>query len=117
MDQKQTPKRMEIYMTNLPHIGGSIQYGYRPVLVIQNDVGNTNSSTTIVVALTSKPKRWLPTHVTISPACSGLPKKSVALCEQIITMPQSALENKVGEIKDEGCIQKIYDALRISIGI
>lgn len=44
MDQIQSPKRMEIYMTNLPHIGGSIQYGYRPVLVIQNDIGNTNSS-------------------------------------------------------------------------
>lgn len=117
MDQIQSPRRMEIYMTNLPHNGGSIQYGYRPVLVIQNDIGNTNSSTTIVVALTSKPKRWLPTHVTISPSCSGLPRKSVALCEQIITVPQSALENKVGEIKDEEYIQKIHEALRISIGL
>lgn len=117
MDQMQSPRRMEIYMTNLPHIGGSIQYGYRPVLVIQNDTGNINSSTTIVVALTSKTKRWLPTHVTISPTSSGLPRKSVALCEQIITMPQSALENKVGEVKDEECIKKIHEALRISIGI
>lgn len=117
MDQMKSPRRMEIYMTNLPHIEGSIQHGYRPVLVVQNDTGNINSSTTIVVALTSKPKRWLPTHVTINPSCSGLPRKSVALCEQIITMPQAALENKVGEIKDEGCIQKIHEAIRISIGI
>lgn len=117
MDQMQSPKRMEIYMTNLPHIEGSIQHGYRPVLVIQNDTGNINSSTTIVVALTSKVKRWLPTHVVIRPASSGLPRTSLALCEQIITIPQAALENKVGEVKDEECIQRIHEALRISIGI
>ena len=78
-------------MTELPNIGGSIQSGYRPVLVIQNNIGNKYSPTTIVVPITTKKeqKHYLPTHVRANKQ-PGLKHNSTVLCEQIMTINQEA---------------------------
>ena len=65
MMSENTPRRLDIYMADLPRRGGSIQCGYRPVIVIQNDKGNESSSTVIIIPLTSKVKHWMPTHAII----------------------------------------------------
>ncbi len=117
MDQKNFPKRLEIFMAELPQVGGSIQFGVRPVLVIQNDVGNENSSTVIVVPLTSKTKKKMPTHVILPPSATGLPRSSVALCEQILTVPMDILERKAGALTDEEWIERLHTAIRVSVGV
>lgn len=111
-----TPKRMEIYMTDMPQLGGSIQCGYRPAIIIQNDMGNASSPNVIVVPLTAKAKHWLPTHVNIG-TDTGLPKQSIALCEQIQTIPKENLVRKIGEIVQPGYIEKIRLAISASLSI
>ncbi len=110
------PKRMEIYMTDMPHIGGSIQCGYRPAVVVQNNAGNESSSTVIVVPLTSRQKHWMPTHVDID-TDTGIRKKSIALCEQIQTIPKSMLVRKIGEITTPVYIEKIKRAIEVSLAL
>ncbi len=109
-------KRMEIYMAKLISQGGSVQCGERPVLIVQNNIGNANSPTVIVVPLTSKAKKDMPTHVEI-PIKNGLTVESVALCEQIITLPTNRLEKKMGMIRDKGLTKKINEALKVSLGL
>ena len=107
-------KRMEIYMADLPLSGGSVQMGKRPVLIVQNDVGNMKSPTVVVVPLTTADKKWQIAHVEI-PTSTGLPKESIALCEQIMTISKDCLGRKVGVIDSDELVSAIENALQITL--
>ena len=105
--------RGEVYFADLSPVVGSEQGGCRPVLVIQNDIGNRYSSTVIVIPLTKKiEKNKLPTHVEID----GLSGKSIALCEQIKTIDKKRIGNYVCNINIEKMIE-INRSIAISIGL
>ena len=109
--------RGEIYFAELNPVQGSEQGGVRPVLVIQNDVGNTYSPTTIILAITSRlSKARLPTHVELSAAESGLKKDSVILAEQMRTIDKSRLRQKVA-VLNGAAMHRIEDAVAVSIGL
>ena len=109
-------KRGEIFFASLSPVQGSEQGGTRPVLIIQNDVGNQHSPTTIVLAITSQMnKSKLPTHVELSKEESGLERDSVVLAEQVRTIDKSRLGNKVASLQEK-TMEKIEKALSISIG-
>ena len=96
--------RGEIYFAELNPVQGSEQGGVRPVLIIQNDVGNTYSPTTIILAITSQiNKARLPTHVEVSAKESGLRRDSVILAEQMRTIDKSRLRQKVAELNRPLC--------------
>lgn len=108
-------KRREIYYADLSPVVGSEQGGNRPVLIIQNDVGNMHSPTTIVAAITSrKTKTNLPTHVDIQ--AQGLARDSIVLLEQIRTIDKSRLKEYIGEL-DCSAMQKVDRAIMISFGL
>lgn len=108
-------KRGEIYYADLCSAMGSEQSGIRPVLVIQNDIGNRFSPTTIVAAITSrKTKAKLPTHVLIE--IDGLTTESTVLLEQIRTMDKSRLTDCLGSL-DQDTMAKVNDAAAISLGL
>ncbi|MDY0236058.1 MAG: type II toxin-antitoxin system PemK/MazF family toxin [Gudongella sp.] len=110
-------KRGDLYYADLSPVIGSEQGGVRPVLIIQNDVGNKYSPTVIVAAITSQiNKARLPTHVEITAQDFGLPKDSVVLLEQIRTIDKKRLREKIGRFDDE-LMRGIDDALKISIGL
>lgn len=109
-------KRGEIYYADLSPVIGSEQAGIRPILVVQNDVGNKFSPTIIGIAITSKQKVKLPTHIEIEGAKYGLDKDSVILAEQIRTLDKKRLREKVGQI-DEETMEKVKRAIEISFGI
>lgn len=110
-------KRGDIYYADLSPVIGSEQGGVRPVLVIQNDVGNRYSSTTIVSAITAKiDKAKLPTHIEISGEEYGLSKDSVVLLEQIRTIDKKRLRKKIG-VFDEDMMKKVDEGLRISLSL
>lgn len=109
-------KRGDIYYFKLGDVRESIQGGERPVLIVQNDMGNQHSTTTIVCPITAKMKKWMPTHIDLG--CNfGLQKRSLLLCEQIFTINISDLGCYVGTIEDAEMLQKIEKALKISLGI
>ena len=94
---------------------GSEQGGVRPVLIIQNDIGNRHSPTVICAAITSRMnKAKLPTHIAIDAAEYQMVKDSVILLEQLRTIDKSRLKDKVCHLDDE-IIKKIDDALKISL--
>ena len=96
---------------------GSEQGGTRPVLVVQNDVGNKYSPTVIAAAITSRiNKAKLPTHIEIDAARYGLNKDSVILLEQVRTIDKKRLREKIGKL-DEVQMIKVNDALSISFGL
>lgn len=107
-------KRGDIFMADLGSAVGSEQKGIRPVIVIQNDIGNKRSGTVIVAAVTSRNKKPLPTHITMKSNC--LRKHSTALLEQIRTIDKQRLRNRIGHASETDMI-KIDDALRISLDI
>lgn len=108
--------RGEIYRADLDPVTGSEQGGQRPVLVIQNDVGNQYSPTVIVAAITSKiSKARLPTHIEISGESSGLPRDSVVMTEQLRTIDKRRLTRKMGVLSAE-LMQCVDDALLLSLG-
>ncbi|HOB86353.1 MAG TPA: type II toxin-antitoxin system PemK/MazF family toxin [Bacillota bacterium] len=110
-------KRGYIFYADLSPVVGSEQGGTRPVLVVQNDIGNRYSPTVIVAAITSQiDKAKLPTHVEISAAEYNLEKDSVILLEQVRTIDKQRLEKKVTEL-DERIMRRVDDALRISLGL
>ena len=110
-------KRGYIFFADLSPVVGSEQGGVRPVLVIQNDIGNRYSPTVIVAAITSQiDKAKLPTHVELSAAGYNLDRDSVALLEQIRTIDKQRLQKKITEL-DERIMSKIDEALRISLGL
>ena len=95
-------KRGELYYADLSPVVGSEQGGVRPVLIIQNDVGNKYSPTVIVAAITSQiNKAKLPTHIELSAMEYGLPKDSVVLLEQVRTLDKRRLKEKIGLIDAE----------------
>jgi len=110
-------RRGEIYYAELNPVIGSEQGGTRPVLIIQNDIGNQYSPTTIVAAITSQiQKAKLPTHVEIDEKKGGLEKDSVILLEQIRTIDKSRLKKKLALLDDE-TMKKVNNALEISLGL
>jgi len=110
-------RRGEIFFAQLNPVQGSEQGGIRPVLVVQNDIGNSYSPTTIVVPITSRiNKAKLPTHVELSREESGLSRDSVVLAEQIRTVDKARLQQKVTTL-DQGAMNRIDQALGISMGI
>lgn len=110
-------KRGYIFFADLSPVVGSEQGGVRPVLVLQNDVGNKFSPTVIVAAITSQiEKAKLPTHVEVEAGEYGLEKDSVILLEQIRTIDKQRLQEKLTEL-DEKLMQKINQAVKISLGL
>ena len=108
-------KRREIYYADLSPVVGSEQGGSRPVLILQNDVGNKHSPTTIVAAITSqKLKAKLPTHVEIQ--AQGLARDSIVLLEQIRTIDKRRVKEYIGEL-EISAMQKVDRAIVISFGI
>ena len=111
-----TIKRGEFYYADLNPVVGSEQGGVRPVVVLQNDVGNKYSPTVIAAATTSRLyKAKLPTHIEIAKENSPLPKNSVVLLEQIRTIDKSRIKEKIGELPAD-VMRKIEDALLLSLG-
>jgi mRNA interferase MazF len=111
------PSRGDIFYADLSPVIGSEQGGFRPVLIIQNDIGNKYSPTTIVSAITSQiDKARLPTHVEIPARLSGLEKNSVILLEQIRTIDKRRLKRHVSKL-DEEIMAKVDEALAISVGL
>lgn len=110
-------KRGDIFYADLSPVIGSEQGGVRPVVIVQNDVGNKYSPTIIVAAITSQiNKAKLPTHIEISALEYGLTKDSVVLLEQIRTIDKKRLREKVGHF-DEDLMNKVNEALLISFGL
>jgi mRNA interferase MazF len=110
-------KRGDIYYANLSPVVGSEQGGHRPVLVIQNDVGNKYSPTVIVAAITSRiSKAKLPTHIEISAKQFNLDKDSVILLEQMRTIDKRRLKEKITHLSEE-VMGKVDEAIRISLGL
>ena len=110
-------KRGEIYYADLSPVVGSEQGGVRPVLIVQNDVGNRHSPTVIAAAITSRlDKTRLPTHINIRAADTGLAKDSVVLLEQIRTLDKRRLKDRMGEL-DEPSMTRVDHALQVSFGL
>ncbi|MBP3291693.1 MAG: type II toxin-antitoxin system PemK/MazF family toxin [Clostridia bacterium] len=109
-------KRGEIYFADLSPVIGSEQGGVRPVLVVQNNVGNKYSPTIIAAAITSQlEKAKLPTHIQLPAEKFGLPKDSVVLLEQIRTLDKKRLKEKIGELPIS-MMTMVNEALLISLG-
>jgi mRNA interferase MazF len=110
-------KKGDIFFADLSPVVGSEQGGLRPVLIIQNDVGNKYSPTVIISAITSQiNKAKLPTHVEIGALGHGLNKDSVVLLEQVRTVDKKRLKEKIGHV-GEDTLSKVHDALSISLGL
>lgn len=110
-----TIKRGDIFYADLSPAVGSEQGGIRPVLIIQNDIGNKYAPTVIAAAITSQiNKSKLPTHVEV--AYDGLPKDSIVLLEQLRTLDKKRLRDKVGTLSIE-CMIQVNNALCISMGL
>ena len=110
-------KRGEIYYADLSPVEGSEQGGIRPVLIVQNDIGNQYSPTTIILAITSQiNKAKLPTHVELPKEKTGLERDSVILAEQVRTIDKSRLQHKVTVLSNE-IMEKVNRAVEISLGL
>lgn len=109
-------KKGQIYYADLSPVVGSEQGGCRPVLVIQNDIGNKYSPTTIVAVITTrKTKANLPTHIWLNAEC-GLPKESMVECEQVRTLDKRRLKEFMGQVSDE-VLKEIDKGLKISFAL
>ena len=112
-----TVKRGDIYYADLSPVVGSEQGGIRPVLIVQNDVGNRYSPTVIAAAITSqREKAKLPTHIEVCGESCGLAKNSVVLLEQIRTIDKRRLKEHMGTL-DDNSMSLINRALSISFGL
>ena len=110
-------KRGEIYYADLSPVVGSEQGGIRPVLIVQNDVGNRHSPTVIAAAITSqRDKTKLPTHIEVTASSCGLAKDSIVLLEQIRTLDKRRLKERMGML-DEASMGQIDKALSVSFGL
>lgn len=111
-------KRGEIYFAKIPsdNLLGSEQVGIRPVLVLQNDVGNRYSPTTIVALITSKKKNDLPTHVLLPKSLSGLPQDSIIMLEQIRTIDKRRLFKRVRALP-ASFMEEVNQRILISLGV
>lgn len=110
-------KRGDIYYADLSPVVGSEQGGIRPVLIVQNDIGNRFSPTVIAAAITSqRDKAKLPTHIQLNSVDSGLARESIVLLEQIRTIDKQRLKEKLGRL-DEASMELVNQALSISFGL
>ena len=110
-------KRGDIYYADLSPVVGSEQGGVRPVLIVQNNVGNKYSPTVIAAAITSQiNKAKMPTHIEINAEDYGLTKDSVILLEQVRTIDKNRLRERLGHL-NEGLMHKVNDAIEISFGL
>ena len=121
--EKMTIRRGDIFYADLSPVIGSEQGGLRPVLIVQNDVGNRHSPTVIAAAITSKTgKNHLPTHIDISRKDTGdedalgLAKDSVILLEQVRTIDKKRLKEKMGHL-DESTMSHVNNAIQVSFGL
>ena len=112
-----TVKRGDIYYADLSPVVGSEQGGVRPVLIVQNDIGNKFSPTVIAAAITSqKDKTNLPTHIEVDAGHCGLAKDSIVLLEQVRTIDKRRLREKMGALAG-GDMGKVNEALSVSFGL
>ena len=112
-----TVKRGDIYYADLSPVVGSEQGGLRPVLIIQNDVGNKYSPTVIAAAITSRMgKTKLPTHIDVFADRAGLARDSIVLLEQLRTLDKRRLKEKMGHL-DEAVMRDIDNAIAVSLGL
>lgn len=111
-----SPKRLDIYYARLEEKVGSVQHGHRPVVIIQNDVGNHYATSLIVAPMTSQIKKVLPTHVIVGPDV-GIREASLILCEQITTISTLQLDEKIGRIRNKKVIRELNEALAVAIGL
>ncbi len=110
-------KRGDIYYADLSPVVGSEQGGVRPVLIVQNDVGNRFSPTVIAAAITSqRSKANLPTHIMLNAATTGLSRDSIVLLEQIRTIDKHRLKERMGRLDDRSMLQ-VDQALSVSFGL
>jgi len=110
-------KRGDVYYADLSPVIGSEQGGLRPVLIVQNDVGNKYSPTVIAAAITSKmTKAKLPTHIDVTADSVGLAKDSVILLEQIRTIDKARLKEKMGHL-DDSVMLNVNNAITVSFGL
>ena len=110
-------RRGDIYYADLSPVVGSEQGGIRPVLIVQNDVGNRFSPTVIAAAITSqRAKANLPTHITLHAEDSGLARDSIVLLEQIRTLDKHRLKERMGRL-DHSSMNQVNHALSISFGL
>ena len=110
-------KRGDIYYADLSPVVGSEQGGIRPVLIVQNDIGNNYSPTVIAAAITSqRDKTKLPTHIEVTASSCGLAKDSIVLLEQIRTLDKRRLKERMGML-DEASMGQIDKALSVSFGL
>ncbi|KNY27391.1 type II toxin-antitoxin system PemK/MazF family toxin [Pseudobacteroides cellulosolvens] len=110
-------KRGDIFYADLSPVIGSEQGGVRPVLIVQNDIGNKYSPTVIAAAITSQiNKAKLPTHIEIGAMEYGLAKDSVILLEQIRTIDKMRIREKIGRL-DEELMERVNDAISVSFGL
>ena len=116
-DSKPLVNRCDIYYADLSPVIGSEQGGRRPVLIVQNDIGNKYAPTVIIAPITSRlSKKTLPTHVILPKDSCGIKEDSVALMEQLRTIDKARLITKVGTVSAE-LLETINKALRISLGL
>ena len=110
-------RRGDIFYADLSPVVGSEQGGVRPVLIVQNDVGNRFSPTVIAAAITSqRDKTELPTHIQLDTSGSGLAKDSIVLLEQIRTLDKRRLKEHMGRL-DEQSMRRVEGALQVSFGL
>ena len=109
--------RGEVFYADLSPVVGSEQGGVRPVLIVQNEIGNRHSPTVIAAAITSRlDKARLPTHINIRAADTGLAKDSVVLLEQIRTLDKKRLRERMGHV-EEAVMEKVDFAIAVSFGL
>ena len=117
MEFEMNIKRGDIYYADLSPVIGSEQGGLRPVLIVQNDVGNKHSPTVIAAAITSKmSKAKLPTHIDIPGIEAGLARDSVILLEQVRTIDKKRLKEKMGHL-DNATMNNVNNAIQVSFGL
>ena len=109
-------RRREIYYVDWSSGRGSEQSGVRPALIVQNDIGNRSSPTTIVAAVSARRRRPYPFQVAIAAEESGLPQDSIVKCEQVQTIDQARLVRLVGTLTTEK-MREVDVALRLSLGL
>ena len=109
--------RGEVFYADLSPVVGSEQGGIRPVLIVQNEIGNRHSPTVIAAAITSQTgKAKLPTHIEVAAQCCGLSKDSVILLEQIRTLDKRRLRERMGKV-DGTVMQRVDAAIAVSFGL
>ncbi len=115
--QQEAVRRGDIYYADLSPVIGSEQGGMRPVLIVQNNVGNKHSPTVIAAAITSQiGKARLPTHIELNARTYGLSRDSVVLLEQVRTIDKKRLKERMGRL-DESLMQQVDNALAVSFGL